>query len=184
MAKQKCKFDWSSINHHELTEYVYSLYPKIVNKEISVGHFHRVLGNHLKNHIPIKLKKWGDNKVDKNCVWVGGAYYSSLDKKNNKSIELVIVYKSKTDTMKITPNNFIRTCNTISNTVMHEIIHMRQYRRRKFKVLPAYNSTAEKTEQREEQSYLGCSDEIDAYGYNIASELLYKFKNDTDKVIA
>ena len=67
---------------------------------------------------------------------------------------------------------------------MHELIHMRQYRRRKFKQLPTYNSTAEKTEQREEQTYLGCSDEIDAYGFNIACELLWKFKNDKDKVIA
>jgi hypothetical protein len=30
---------------------------------------------------------------------------------------------------------------------------------------------------------LGCSDEIDAYGFNIACELLYRFNNDADKVI-
>ena len=150
---------------------------------MSTEKFHRILGNHIKKHIPVKLKKCGDNKVDRNCVWVGGTYYSDLDKEKLKPIELVIVYKNKNDTMKITSKNFHRTCHTITNTIMHEIIHMRQYRRRKFKVLYAYNSTAEKTEQREEQIYLGCSDEIDAYGYNIACELLWKFKNDTDKII-
>ena len=148
---------------------------------MSTEKFHRILGNHIKKRVPIKLKKWGDNKVDNNCVWVGGAYYSDLDKEKQKPIELVIVYKN--NTIKITPKNFHRTCHTVTNTIMHEIIHMRQYRRRKFKVLPAYNSTAQKSEQREEQIYLGCSDEIDAYGYNIACELLWKFKNDTDKVI-
>jgi hypothetical protein len=55
---------------------------------------------------------------------------------------------------------------------------MRQYRRRKFKELPDYASTAEKDEQNQEQSYLGKSDEIDAYGFNIACELLTKFNGD------
>lgn len=183
MVKQKCEFDWSSINRYDLTEYVWSAYPKLINKEMTVEKFHRTLGNHIKHVIPIKLKKLSEKKVENNCVWVGGVYYSDLDEMKQKPIELVIVYKNSKDTIKITPKSFHRTCHTITNTIMHEIIHMRQYRRRKFKVLPAYNSNAEKTEQHEEQTYLGCSDEIDAYGYNIACELLWKFENDTDKVI-
>jgi hypothetical protein len=39
----------------------------------------------------------------------------------------------------------------MADTILHEIMHMRQYRRRKFKILPDYASTAEKTEQRAEQ---------------------------------
>lgn len=183
MPIRKSKFDWSSLNRYELTEYMWSLYPKVINKEMTVGKFHRIVGNHIKKHIPIKLKKWGDSCVDANCIWVGGAYYSDLDKQKQKSIELVLVYKSKKDTIKITPINFKRSCHTITHTIMHELIHMRQYRRRKFKELPDYNSTAKKTEQRETQSYLGCSDEIDAYGFNIACELLWTFKNDRNKVI-
>lgn len=177
------KFDWSSLNRYELTDYLWSLHPKVVNKEISVAYFHRMLGNHIKKYIPVNIKKWGDSDVENNCVWIGGAYYSDLDKQKKKSIEVVLVYKSKQNTIKITPNNFQRSCRTITHTIMHELIHMRQYRRRNFKVLPAYNSTAEKTEQREEQTYLGCPDEIDAYGFNIACELLWKFNNDKDKVI-
>lgn len=183
MAIRKSKFDWSSLNRYELTDYMWSLHPKVINTEMSTEKFHRIVGTHIKNRIPIKLKKWGDSKVDNNCIWIGGAYYSELDKEKEKSIELVLVYKSNADTIKITPRNFHRSCLTITNTIMHELIHMRQYRRRKFKQLPSYNSTAEKTEQREEQTYLGCSDEIDAYGFNIACELLWKFKNDTDKAI-
>jgi hypothetical protein len=60
---------------------------------------------------------------------------------------------------------------------------MRQYRRRNFKELADYASTAEKTEQLQEQRYLGCSDEIDAYGFNIACELLVKYTNNINKVI-
>jgi hypothetical protein len=180
---RKSKFDWSSLNRYELTEYMWSLHPKVTNKEMSVEKFHRLLGNHVKKHLPIKLKKWGDGDVENNCFWIGGAYYSELDKQKEKSIELIFVYKSKQDTIKLSANNFHRSCHTITHTIMHELIHMRQYRRRKFKDLPDYASTAEKTAQREEQTYLGNTDEIDAYGFNIACELLWKFKNDKDKVI-
>jgi hypothetical protein len=183
MAVRKSKFDWSALNRYDLTEYIWSLHPKVVNKEMTVESFHRAVGNHIKKLIPIKLKKWGDSAVENNCFWIGGAYYSDLDKQKQKPIELIFVYKSKQDTINLSPNNFHRSCHTITHTIMHELIHMRQYRRRKFKDLPDYNSTAEKTEQREEQTYLGNTDEIDAYGFNIACELLWKFKNDTSKVI-
>ena len=62
------KFDWSSLNRYELTEYVWSVYPKLINKELTVEKFHRTLGNHIKHNIPIKLKKLRDKKVENNCV--------------------------------------------------------------------------------------------------------------------
>ena len=52
---------------------------------------------------------------------------------------------------------------------------MRQYRRHGFKSLHNYNSTASSSNVRAEQGYLGCTDEIDAYGFNIACELLEKY---------
>ena len=183
MPIRKSKFDWSSLNRYELTEYMWSLHTKVTNKEMSIEKFHRILGNHVKKYLPVKLKKWGDSDVENNCLWIGGAYYSHLDKQKQKPIELIFVYKSKQNTIKISPRNFHMSCHTITHTIMHELIHMRQYRRRKFKELPDYESTAKKMAQREEQSYLGCPDEIDAYGFNIACELLWKFNNDTSKVI-
>ena len=149
---------------------------------MTIPKFHRILGTFIQKQIPIKLKKLSDTKVEYDTVWIGGAYYSDLDKLNKKSIELVIVY-SKLDKIKLSKKRYLRVCYNVANTIMHEIIHMRQYRRRKFKTLPEYASNAEKTEQHKEQTYLGHSDEIDAYGFNIACELMDKFKNDTTKVI-
>jgi hypothetical protein len=74
-------------------------------------------------------------------------------------------------------------CILFADTILHELMHMRQYRSRKFKQLPDYASTAEKDEQNQEQSYLGNPDEIDAYGFNIACELLDKFRGDEQQVI-
>jgi hypothetical protein len=74
-------------------------------------------------------------------------------------------------------------CTTIADTILHEIIHMRQFRRRNFKELPDYASNAEKSKIREEQEYLGCSDEIDAYGFNIACELIDKFGKNKRQIV-
>jgi hypothetical protein len=60
---------------------------------------------------------------------------------------------------------------------------MRQYRKRRFKSLPDYASTAKKTKQREEQQYLGNSDEVDAYSFNIACELNDKFNGQKSQII-
>jgi len=182
VAIRRAKFDWSSITRHELVNYFWSLSSKITNLPLSTTKFHSILRNHIQKSFPIKLKKIKDNKVNTDLVWVGGTYYSELDKTKKNSIELVIVYNTL-DKINIPARRYHRTCVSLANTVMHELIHMRQYRRRKFKVLPDYASNADKTEQREEQSYLGNSDEIDAYSYNIACELMDKFKYDTVKVI-
>lgn len=183
MTIHKSSFDWSTLNRYELTEYIWTVHSKLINKEIPIEKFHLIVGNHIKKYIPIKLKKTKIDKVPINCIWIGGMYYSELDKRRQKSIELVIAYKTTATTINITPKHFHRSCYSIANTIMHELIHMRQYRRRKFKYLADYNSTAEKVEQREEQIYLGGSDEIDAYSYNIACELLWKFKNNVQRII-
>ena len=59
---------------------------------------------------------------------------------------------------------------------------MRQHRRRGWKVLPDFPSTASRNKQRQEQQYLGCRDEIDAYSFNIACELNDKFDSKHSKI--
>jgi hypothetical protein len=121
--------------------------------------------------------------VEPNTVWIGGTYYSDWDEEKQKCIEIVLVYPLFDDHICMTHKRFRGMCYTIADTMLHEIIHMRQYRRRNFKIIPDYASTAERDELRAEQSYLGCRDEIDAYGFNIACELYDKFKGDVSKII-
>ena len=135
MAIRRAKFDWSSITRYELVNYFWSLSPKITNTPLSTTKFHSKLRNHIQKSFPIKIKKLKDNKVNTDLVWIGGTYYSDLDKTKKNSIELVIVYNTL-DKINIPARRYHRTCIGLANTVMHELIHMRQYRRRKFKVLP------------------------------------------------
>lgn len=176
-------FDWSQLDRQTIFDIVYTLHDKIVNKTLTVEQLHGSVIRRLKNYFPIKAKKGLDTHVQKSWVYVGGAYYSDYDKDRETSIE-VGLYFNPTDThITMTPRRFSRFCISIADTLLHEIIHMRQYRRRSFKILPGYESTASRAKKRKEQEYLGDKDEIDAYSFNIACELTERFNGSQHHII-
>lgn len=183
MVAKLSKFDWSILDRENLADLFWHVYPEIAGQSLSIVQFHSKLSNHIKKYLPIKVTKKRDPKVEFDWTYVGGTYYSDLDKEKQKCIELVLVYNTFQDKINMPARRYRRMCYSMADTILHELMHMRQYRRRKFKDLPDYASTAEKTEQRQEQEYLGNSDEIDAYSFNIACELMGKFKNNPNQVI-
>jgi hypothetical protein len=183
MAVNGSNFNWHSLNRDTLASLLGSITAKVVNQKLTPEQFHKILGGHIKKHIPLIITKRFDPKVIKNVMFIGGSYNSCRDQAYKSSIEVVLVYNPNDEYLKISKSKFGKICYGIADTILHELIHMRQYRRRDFKDLPDYASTAEKTEQQREQRYLGCSDEIDAYGFNIACELLSKFNKDVKEVI-
>jgi hypothetical protein len=182
MATNSVKFDWSILDRQGLINFVKLISDQLINKELTVSKIHRIFSAHIKKHLPVKISKLTDTKVDFGYIYVGGSYHSDEDRRRKKCIELCFVYHPGDTAIFLTRRRFNAMAQIIADTVLHEIIHMRQFRRRNFKYLPDYASTAEKTEQRKEQSYLGCSDEIDAYSFNIACELMAKFNNDPKKI--
>lgn len=176
-------FDWSSLNRDSIARVVYTLAPEIVNQSVTVDQFHKKVTKLLKKHLPVRVRRSYNKKVDLGFVFVGGTYYSEYDEDDEKCIEIVFEYRTDQKILTLSNKRFASICMNIADTLLHEIIHMRQYRRRDFKYLPDYASNAEKTERRQEQEYLGCSDEIDAYGFNIACELMDKFNRDKVSVI-
>jgi len=171
-------FDWSTLEKSSIIQQIFELSPKICNQELTVEQFHEILSKFIKRKFPVKTTCGYDTKVKNYKVFVGGAYYSDLDENDKKCIEINFYYNPVDISFKISRRKFKSICDTIADTILHEVIHMRQYRRRAFKSLPNYASSARSTKVREEQSYLGCTDEIDAYGFNIACELLGKYKGD------
>jgi len=177
------KFAWYSLDRQNIINFLHLIDPLLVSQQLTIPQFHRILVNHIKKYLPIKFKKNKNPLVKVNEVWVGGTYYSDFDQERKKCIQLVLEYSLFDEEIKISRRNWNKMCCGIADTLLHEVIHMRQYRRRKFKILPDYASTAEKQELRQEQSYLGCSDEIDAYSFNIACELYDKFNGDPASII-
>lgn len=183
MAVRKPKFDWSLLDREGLAQFLWEIYPLVVDQDLPVKKFHNLLYKHITKNLPVKISKKSDFKVPTNHIFIGGTYYSDYDEERKKCIELVLVYQPFDETLSISKKRFERICYCFADTILHEIIHMRQFRRRNFKILPEYASNAEKSEQRQEQSYLGCSDEIDAYGFNIACELMDRFNKNPKQVV-
>ena len=183
MAIRGSEFDWSLLDRQCLNKLLWMVRNEIVNKPLTPAKIHSILANHIRKYLPVRVIKKSDPKVDFGWVYVGGCYYSDYDQEFKKSIEIVFVYNPFEEKLCLNKSRFQRICKTFSDVVLHELIHMRQYRRREFKILPDYESNAERTEQRQEQSYLGCTDEIDAYSFNIACELIDSFGLDYTAIV-
>lgn len=183
MAARKVKFDWSTLDRYGLLDFLWLAAPQVVGQSLTVRDFHSRISRHIREYIPVAVIKKYCNRVEPDLVHVGGAYYSEQDRRRLRCIDIIFVYNLDAKMIHITRRRFQRMCSVFADTLLHEIIHMRQSRRRRFKDLPAYASTAERTEQRREQEYLGHNDEIDAYSFNIACELMDKFDNNAKQVI-
>lgn len=183
MGNYTATFDWSLLTRHTVSGLLYTLEPEVVKQKITVSEFHKKITNLLKKHIPVRVRKSYCEKVDPGFVYIGGTYFSGYDEDDLKCIEIVFQYRTTQKTLNLSPKRFSGICTNIADTLLHEIMHMRQFRRRNFKYLPDYASNAEKSEIRQEQSYLGCSDEIDAYAFNIACELHDKFAGDKTAIV-
>jgi len=182
MTRKKLRYDWSQLNRDLIAVDIWNLKSELTRTKITPFQFHTKLTKFIRQRYPLKFRKTYNSKILPNTVYVGGIYHSYYDQSRQKCIELIFEYPNQKK-LFISPQKFSSFCYNIADTILHEIIHMRQFRRRNFKVLPDYASNAEKTEVRQEQAYLGSSDEIDAYSFNIACELIDKFGNNQKKII-
>ena len=175
-------FNWSLLDRLTLFHILYSIKDRVVDTSLTVDQLHQRLTYQIKKFIPIKFKKIICNGVRPGQIYVGGSYYSQYDEEQKKCIEINFNYHKSNEAIKITDRTFSRICITFADTILHEVIHMRQHRRREWKSLPEFPSTARRTEQREAQEYLGCLDEIDAYSFNIACELSDEYNGNNTKI--
>ena len=162
-------FDWSSLDRSTLVFICMSAKDTIVGKSLLPTDFSKKIKEIFKFfNVPVNVKTTYNQVTKQNTVWIGGLYDSYLDEQSKNAITIVTQYNQKNGLVKINNHSFNRLCYTIADTVLHEIIHTRQYRRRNHKIIPGYCSTANSGRKHAEQTYLGHPDEIDAYGFNIA----------------
>lgn len=176
-------YNWSEWDKESITDMVAMVKEDLVGQTLSISDFHNILTKHIKYWMPVRVRKSVELQVEPTYVWVGGVYHTDYDLKKEKSIELCFAYSLADRHLTYNSRRFTRLCKRIADVLLHEIIHMRQARKRKFKNLPGYSSTAESTKQRQEQEYLGDNDEIDAYAFNMACELDEKFKGDMKRIV-
>lgn len=171
-------FNWSLLDRQSLYSMLYGLKPFIVGKRLAVKQIQKLLSTHIKQHMPIKVVMRSDPKHETGIIYIGGAYYADSDINGNRQIEIAFSYNTNSTVIKLSDARWSRMCNLFADTILHEIIHLRQYRTRAFKDIPGYESTAYYVRDRKEQEYYGHPDEMGAFSFNIACELYDKFGDD------
>jgi hypothetical protein len=96
-------------------------------------------------------------------------YDPDRDERKKISIELVLVTNPNDKHLILDQGGWDLFVNRLADTLAHELIHMRQSRSRDF--LEIEQSLNRRTVVDENLAYLSNPDEIDAYAYNIATEL-------------
>lgn len=175
----KNDFNWSLLTKRNLYSMMYSAGKDIVGKKMSVASIQKHISSHLKSNLPIKVtKRQNDFTQKRGLAYLGGAYYSEYDKNNwGRYIEIVLCYHPLDDRIRLTEYRWQGLCSLFADTILHEVIHMRQYRARKFKDIVGYESTAHYARDRKEQEYYGHRDEMGAFAFNIACEMVSRFGN-------
>ena len=170
-------FNWSQLDRNNLYSMLYSAGRDIVGKTMPVGQLQKQLSSHIKSKLPVKVvRAQRDTKHNPKLVYMGGTYYSGIDRLGyNRFMEIVLSYHPSTKEIKITKYRWNRLCSLFADTILHEMIHMRQYRSRNFKDIPGYESTAHYHKQRQDQEYYGHRDEMGAFSFNIACDMLDRF---------
>lgn len=165
-------FNWNRIDRYFLIDYIIQIENIIINNKLTVDKFHQILTNHLKNLLPIKFEKIYDHSIkNNNNIKIGGCYFYELDRNDKKSIQLTIHYSAIKNNVELTSKKLYNIAYCIANILMHEIIHMKQFRSRNFKLIKNYVSKSNKESLRLDQEYYGHNDEIDAWAFVIACEL-------------
>lgn len=182
MVRKNHRFDWSSLTRQQIFNHFMQLAPKIVDKELTPIRIQKIFLTHAQKLAPITISRHQSMETDHQYVYIGGQYDSDYDSQSQIPIALIFQYHPFDDLISISFKKFKRSCMLIADTILHEIIHMRQYRRRDFASRPDYKSTATSERKRNEQGYMGNYDEIDAYSFNVACELYHHFKTDNKSV--
>lgn len=176
-------FDWYSLDRANLAQIVCLVEKLVTGKPIHPLEIIKQIRSIFRQFdIPLNFRSCYNKKTDKNSVWVGGLYDAEMDKKVRTPITIILQFKERDQELTISRQSFKKLALRIADTVLHEIVHLRQYRRRFYKTIPGYYSFASSGKQRIEQTYLGHPDEIDAYSFNIASDMIDYYGSDIKKI--
>jgi hypothetical protein len=148
-----------------------------VGKALTPYRIQKLISKHVKAWLPVKVVS--RIQTDKpGYILMGGMYHSDFDAQYKTAIELNLHYNPKDTTLKITEYRWRRMAIRFADIILHELIHMRQFRARNFKSIPGYQSTAEFAQIAREQEYYGDRDEMGAFAFNIACEMIDRFGYD------
>jgi hypothetical protein len=113
-------------------------------------------------------------EVEQNDIDFNAYYDSGLDEFGDVSIEIYFITNPYNEFIILDNEGFDVIVRRLADSIIHEMIHMKQSRSRDFLEVDDMAYTQVEDERLEAMLYLGNADEIYAYAHNIAYELLDK----------
>lgn len=160
----------------QVLEIMEELRPEIANQFLTTDELVVKYGMFIGTRFNVDVKHAETAQVEPNDIELNGYYDGGLDEFGDIPIELYLITNPMIDISLIDNNQFDLISRKIADTLSHEVIHMKQYRARDFLEVETvgYSEYEEEEFDEEEESrlYLSSPDEINAYAYNIANELL------------
>lgn len=154
------------VEYHSIRQWL----DNFANRSITPENFIRRLSKYLNKTHSLKMQLVFNNDIlSSDDFTIGGLYEPSYDEEHRKPLVLIFYVNHASNTLwKITELMIESMSLELTETLVHEYRHLHQYRSRGYMVDKAYRSRVEDVKLREEQEYLGSTDEIDAYAMNIA----------------
>jgi hypothetical protein len=156
----------------DVLEILNDLKPFIVDHCLSVDELIQDMGVFLSNRFNIDVKHAEATQVDQNDIDLNGYYDGGLDEAGDTPIEIYLITNPMQDIVLLDSDQFDIIARRIADTLSHEVIHMKQYRARDFLEVETLEYNEFEDEEEENRWYLSSPDEINAYAYNIANELM------------
>lgn len=148
-----------------MTKLMEPLRDRIVGYPLSKGEISSVLGQLISENFRADVIQAEAPQVDPGDINVSACYDPELDSMDRPCIEIVLVYNPYDSILIIDNEVFDSTVKRLCDSIAHEQIHQQQHRSR-------FWEDTWFDDPDDAEAYLSHKDEIDAYSYNIANELL------------
>jgi hypothetical protein len=145
------------------------LKPQIVDQIFSIDNIVEVVGHFVAKRFRVSVLHAQAWEVDPTELNINAFYDPDRDEQQKPSIELILVTNPNDSHLILDDNLWNLFVNRLADSLAHELIHMFQARSRNF--LFVEHRRHRTITLDENLVYLSDPDEIDAYAYNIATEL-------------
>jgi hypothetical protein len=165
--------------YKKLRSYLEAMEPDIVGQRLDKYKLVSLIADAL-DILRVEVDFENTPNVSADEINMNAGYSQGIDKWKDPDIyptSLTLLLNNKQRTYNFSKEGFDELVNRISDAIGHERIHQGQARKRKLQH-PGSEYTGP-GKDKTERDYLGKPDEVEAFSYNIASELLRRHDKET-----
>ena len=165
--------------HRKLLASLKKMEPEIVGQRLDKYKLTSIVQDALEPY-RVEVEFTNTSNVPKDEINMNAGYSQDIDKWRDPDMyatSLDLLFNNRQRTYSFSKEGFDELVVRINDAIGHERIHQRQARKRKLKIPGAPYKGPGK--DKAERDYLGQPDEVEAFSYNIASELLRRHDKET-----